>query len=177
MKDSHKVLKIIGIIFVIGFLCILPKKIIDIINDNKSGEKTVSKSIGDLIIEIFDLLTQAVPPELPLCLSICLSIAQNRCKKQRIICINKEKINSAGKISVCVFDKTGTLTEDHLNIASFLPVSFYQTPNGNIRIKFSNEINDIEIKAKAIFEYSNKKRAILNPKFLKVKLLNFLLNV
>lgn len=161
MKDSHKVLKIIGIIFVIGFLCILPKKIIDIINDNKSGEKTVSKSIGDLIIEIFDLLTQAVPPELPLCLSICLSIAQNRCKKQRIICINKEKINSAGKISVCVFDKTGTLTEDHLNIASFLPVSFYQTPNGNIRIKFSNEINDIEIKAKAIFEYYKQKKS--NP--------------
>ena len=31
MKDSHKVLKIIGIIFGIGFLAILPKKIKDII--------------------------------------------------------------------------------------------------------------------------------------------------
>ena len=158
MKDSHKVLKIIGIVFVVGFLAILPKRIIDIINDNKSGEKDTKSGVSDLIIEIFDLLTQAVPPELPLCLSICLSIAQSRCKKQNIICINKDKINSAGKISVCVFDKTGTLTEDHLNIASFLPVSFYQAPNGAIKIKFSNEVNDIEKDAKLIYEYYKNKK-------------------
>ena len=161
MKDSHKVLKIIGIVFVIGFLCILPKKIKDIIHDNKAGTKDIKNGVVDLIIEIADLLTQAVPPELPLCLSICLSIAQRRCKNQNIICINKDKINSAGKISVCVFDKTGTLTEDHLNIASFLPVSFYQTQNGNIRIKFSNEITDMESIAKSNYEYYKKKK--LNP--------------
>ena len=158
MKDSHKVLKIIGIIFVIGFLVILPKKIIDLVNDNKQGVKNVKEGILDLIIEVCDLLTQAVPPELPLCLSICLSIAQKRCRKLNIICINKDKINSAGKISVCVFDKTGTLTEDHLNIASFVPVSFYQTQNGNIRIKFANEINDIESIAKSSYEYFKNKK-------------------
>ena len=94
MKDSHKVLKIIGGIFVIGFLAILPSKIIAIVNDSKEGGKSVSDGVIDLIIEIADLLTQAVPPELPLCLSICLSIAQNRCKKENIICINKYKINT-----------------------------------------------------------------------------------
>ena len=161
MKDSHKVLKIIGIIFVIGFLCILPTKIIAIVNENKNGTKSVKNGVIDLIIEIADLLTQAVPPELPLCLSICLSIAQNRCKKEKIICINKDRINSAGKISVCVFDKTGTLTEDHLNIASFVPVSFYQTQNGNIRIKFANEINDIDKIAELIFDYYKNKK--INP--------------
>ena len=159
MKESHKVLKIIGIIFVVGFLAILPKKIIDLVNENKKGNLNIKKGIVDLIIEICDLLTQAVPPELPLCLSICLSIAQRRCKSQRIICINKDKINSAGKISVCVFDKTGTLTEDHLNIASFLPVSFYQTQNGNIRIKFINEVTDVDKLAKLIYEYFKKKKA------------------
>ena len=161
MKDSHKVLKIIGIIFVLGFLCILPKKIIDIIHDNKNKDKTIKNGVIELIIELADLLTQAVPPELPLCLSICLSIAQRRCRKQQIICINKDKINSAGKISVCVFDKTGTLTEDHLNISSYLPVSFYQTENGKIKIKFSKEINDIEKIAKLSYEYYKKKK--LNP--------------
>ncbi len=159
MKDSHKVLKIIGGIFVIGFLAILPSKIIAIVNDSKEGGKSVSDGVIDLIIEIADLLTQAVPPELPLCLSICLSIAQNRCKKENIICINKDKINSAGKISVCVFDKTGTLTEDHLNIASYVPVSLYQSQTGNIRIKFANEINSLEKMAQSTYEYyKNKKK-------------------
>ena len=79
-------------------------------------------------------------------------------QKKNIICINKDKINSAGKISVCVFDKTGTLTEDNLNIASFLPVSFYQAPNGAIKIKFSNEVNDIEKDAKLIYEYYKNKK-------------------
>lgn len=90
-----------------------------------------------------------------------LTIAQSRCKKQQIISINKDKINSAGKISVCVFDKTGTLTEDHLNIATYLPVSFYQGQNGAIKIKFSTEVNDIETLAKLIYEYYKNKKA--NP--------------
>ena len=159
LKDSHKVLKIIGIIFVIGFLAILPSKIIAIVNESKEGNKNIKTAIVDLIIEIADLLTQAVPPELPLCLSICLSIAQTRCKKENIICINKDKINSAGKISVCVFDKTGTLTEDHLNIASYVPVSLYQSQNGNIRIKFTQEIDNIEKMSQAVYEYyKNKKK-------------------
>ena len=158
MKDSYKVLKIIGIIFAIGFLCILPKKIIAIINENKNENKSIKKGVVDLIIEVADLLTQAVPPELPLCLSICLTIAQSRCRKQQIICINKDKINSAGKISVCVFDKTGTLTEDHLNIDSFLPVSFYQTENGKIKIKFSNRIDNVESISKSSYEYYKKKK-------------------
>ena len=158
MKDSHKVLKIIGVIFAIGFLCILPKRIIEIIRENKNGNSSINKGVVDLIIELADLLTQAVPPELPLCLSICLSIAQRRCRKLQIICINKDKINSAGKISVCVFDKTGTLTEDHLNISSYLPVSFYQSENGKIKIKFSNKIDNIEEIAKSSYEYYKKKK-------------------
>jgi magnesium-transporting ATPase (P-type) len=97
-KDSYKVLKIIGIIFVIGFLAILPKKIKDVIEDSKKGEKSTKSGVIDLIIEIADLLTQAVPPELPLCLSICLSIAQSRCKKQNIICKTKIKLILQAKL-------------------------------------------------------------------------------
>ena len=54
MKDSHKVLKIIGIIFEIGFLAILPKRILDIIKDSKNGEKSKKSGISNLIIEILD---------------------------------------------------------------------------------------------------------------------------
>lgn len=104
LKDSHKVLKIIGVIFVIGFLDILPSKIFDIVNESKERKKNVKRGIIGLRIKIADLLVQAVPPELHLCLIICLSIAQNRCKKKNIVSINKDKINSAGKISVFIFD-------------------------------------------------------------------------
>ena len=99
----------------------------------KSDEKNIL--IKELIVDILDLLTQAIPPELPLCLRICLGIAQKRCKERKIICINKEKINSVGKINVCVFDKTGTLTKDHLDISSFLPVTIIPSKNQNEKHK------------------------------------------
>ena len=101
-----------------------------------------------------DLLTQAIPPELPLCLGICLGIAQKRCKEKRIICINKEKINSAGKINVCVFDKTGTLTKDHLNIYAFLPVSISPLKNKNEKkFIFGKETKSIESMAEMSYHY------------------------
>ena len=149
LVDSFKFLKIIGIIFAFGFLVILPIKITRIV---KSDEK--KELIKELITDVLDLLTQAIPPELPLCLGICLGIAQKRCKEKRIICINKEKINSAGKINVCVFDKTGTLTKDHLNIYAFLPVSI--SPLKNKKEKkfiFGKETKSIESMAEMSYHY------------------------
>ena len=145
LVDSFKFLKIIGIIFAFGFLVILPIKITRIV---KSDEKK------ELITDVLDLLTQAIPPELPLCLGICLGIAQKRCKEKRIICINKEKINSAGKINVCVFDKTGTLTKDHLNIYAFLPVSISPLKNKNEKkFIFGKETKSIESMAEMSYHY------------------------
>jgi len=151
LVDSFKFLKIIGIIFGLGFLVVLPIKIKRIV---KSDEK--KELIKELIIDILDLLTQAIPPELPLCLGICLGIAQKRCKQRNIICINKEKINSAGKINVCVFDKTGTLTKDHLNIYAFLPVSILSSKNKNEKQKkfiFGKETKSIESMAETSYYY------------------------
>ena len=149
LVDSFKFLKIIGIIFAFGFLVILPIKITRIV---KSDEK--KELIKELITDVLDLLTQAIPPELPLCLGICLGIAQKRCKEKRIICINKEKINSAGKINVCVFDKTGTLTKDHLNIYAFLPVSISPLKNKNEKkFIFGKETKSIESMAEMSYHY------------------------
>ena len=53
------------------------------------------------------------------------------------MCINRDKITSAGKIDVCVFDKTGTLTEDHLNIAGFLPVESHHRDMNQINININ----------------------------------------
>ena len=151
LVDSFKFLKIIGIIFAFGFLVVLPIKIKRIV---KSDEK--KELIKELITDVLDLLTQAIPPELPLCLGICLGIAQKRCKERKILCINKEKINSAGKINVCVFDKTGTLTKDHLNIFAFVPVSILPSKNKNEKQKkfiFGKETKSIESMAETSYHY------------------------
>ena len=149
LVDSFKFLKIIGIIFALGFLVILPIKIKRIFNSDEKKEL-----IGELFTDILDLLTQAIPPELPLCLGICLGIAQKRCKEKRIICINKEKINSAGKINVCVFDKTGTLTKDHLNIYAFLPVTISSLKNKTEKkFIFGKEKKSIELMSEESYHY------------------------
>lgn len=64
MRDSIKALKLVGIIFLIGFFILLPIKIKDIVKDSSDAIK-VLKDIWDLFLEICELLTQAVPPELP----------------------------------------------------------------------------------------------------------------
>ena len=159
MRDSIKVLKIIALIFVVGFLSVLPVKI-DRIRNEKNDKKG---KIKELIEEVLDLLTQAVPPELPLCLGICLGIAQKRCKKKDIICINKDKINSSGKIKVCVFDKTGTLTEDHLDIYSYVPISVNEAnqEDKNKNFVFGAETKSVKDIAESSYNYYKDK--IKNP--------------
>ena len=119
-NDSYKFIIFMALLCVVAFFSFLPIKIINIKDNDKIKDKR-KKYIG-LIKQGLDLITTAVPPALPCCLGIGISIAQSRFKKKRIMCINRDKINPAGKINICVFDKTGTLTEDHLNIAGFLPV-------------------------------------------------------
>ena len=158
MIDSIKVLKIIVFIFLVGFISLLPYKIWVIIDDTLENEK--GEEIKELFLQVLDLLTQAVPPELPLCLGICLGIAQKRCKKRHITCINKEKINSAGKIKVCVFDKTGTLTEDHLDIYSYVPITVNSGDNlddNKRNFIFGQETRSVEEMAKNSYKYYKDK--------------------
>ena len=149
--------KRVNFIFLVGFISLLPYKILHIKNSsaNEQGDE-----IKELFSQVLDLLTQAVPPELPLCLGICLGIAQKRCKKRHITCINKEKINSAGKIKVCVFDKTGTLTEDHLDIYSYVPITVNSGDNlddNKRNFIFGQETRSVEEMAKNSYNYYKDK--------------------
>ena len=168
MRDSIRALKLILILFAIGFLCILPYKIKNVIDkyneeiDQNKKKSLLKDEIKDLFGELLDLLTQAIPPELPLCLGICLGIAQKRCKGKHILCINKEKINSAGKIKVCVFDKTGTLTEDHLDIYAYLPVTMSSKKNEDeVEDKknffFGKETKSVKEMAQSSYQYYKNK--------------------
>ncbi|OMJ77375.1 hypothetical protein SteCoe_23073 [Stentor coeruleus] len=71
---------------------------------------------GDIAIKLLDLITIAVPPALPLTMSIGVGYSMGRLKKKLINCISQPAINSSGRVSVICFDKTGTLTKDEMSL-------------------------------------------------------------
>ncbi|KAF0700986.1 Aste57867_8432 [Aphanomyces stellatus] len=65
-----------------------------------------------ILVSSLDLITIAVPPALPLILSVGVGYSLHRLQRQGIFCIDSPKINLAGHLTCFCFDKTGTLTTD-----------------------------------------------------------------
>ena len=126
-KESAKFIMYMAILCVVTYIAMLPQRII--YAKNLKDPEDRKYEYKEIVIKGLDLITTAVPPSLPCCLGIGIGTAQRTIKKKGIMCINRNKITSAGKINICVFDKTGTLTEDHLNIAGFLPVEAHGGDN------------------------------------------------
>ncbi|KAJ3102089.1 hypothetical protein HDU97_000803 [Phlyctochytrium planicorne] len=70
-----------------------------------------------VVVTSLDLITIAVPPALPLILTVGIGLALQRLKQKNIFCISPERINYAGRIDVFCWDKTGTLTTPRLSWA------------------------------------------------------------
>ena len=157
-RESAKFMIFLAIVCVLGFIGVLPVKI-NRIRDIKNAKERNS-AYKELINQFLDLITTAVPPSLPCCLGVGIGIAQRRFKKNGIMCINRDKITSAGKINVCVFDKTGTLTEDHLNIAGFLPVEAHHKDDSSSLIN-TNESHNVFIFGK----YTDSIKSLSNENF------------
>ncbi|KAJ1860752.1 hypothetical protein LPJ73_001246 [Coemansia sp. RSA 2703] len=69
-----------------------------------------------IVVRALDLITVVVPPALPATMSIGVSFALARLRKQHIYCTSPARINVCGKLNVMCFDKTGTLTEEGLDV-------------------------------------------------------------
>ena len=108
-KDSYKYIAMMSILCLVGFAISIPFL-----------RKTQDWS--DILKKSLDLITTAVPPSLPACLGIGISYSIARLKKQKIMCIARDRVNVAGKVNILCFDKTGTLTEDHLDIYGYRAV-------------------------------------------------------
>jgi cation-transporting P-type ATPase 13A2 len=67
-----------------------------------------------IVIRYFAGITYAVPPELPVVMSMGLIFSLGKLRNKNIFCINPTKVRAAGRVSIMVFDKTGTLTESGL---------------------------------------------------------------
>ena len=129
-----------AILSFVGFIISLPFLI-------KSGMSAIAIAKRSL-----DLVTTTVPPALPACLGIGITYALTRLRKHQITCINRERVNIAGKVDMICFDKTGTLTEDHLDIWGFVPTKF-----SNEKIVFNDFSNDCKLQSLKAFDHYKKK--------------------
>ena len=89
-----------------------------------------------IIARGLDLLTIAVPPALPIALTVGTVFAVDRLKTQKISCIAPTRVNLCGLLDVICFDKTGTLTNSGLDVKGV------RTTNSNPPI-FDTECNNI----------------------------------
>ena len=148
-KDSVRYIYLMAILSILGFIIALPFLV-------KSGMNWVN-----IMKRSLDLVTTTVPPALPACIGIGITYALTRLKRDKIICINTDRVNIAGKVNMIVFDKTGTLTEDLSDIKGFLPTTFFE---GN-KVIFDNFIINCNLNSKRAFHhYKNKKLSSLHDK-------------
>ena len=104
----------------IAFMLIICVVIFSIaaINLKKAGATDLK-----VFIRFLDMVTIAVPPALPACLTIALVFSIGRLKKKEVFVTSPDRIAMAGQLDVIAFDKTGTLTEIGLDLHRILPAS------------------------------------------------------
>lgn len=102
---------------------------------------SVQNTTGWIIVNCLNLVTIAIPPALPLALSIGLSVSFTRLQTKKIFCINPPRIVNAGRVNTACFDKTGTLTEDGLSLRGVCAV---QEANGGSALALSDIQADVQ---------------------------------
>ncbi|GLC61164.1 hypothetical protein PLESTB_001725200 [Pleodorina starrii] len=82
----------------------------------------VGASAESIVERFFDMITIAVPPALPACLTVATVCSIGRLRKKGIYVTGPDRITLAGQLDVICFDKTGTLTEQGLDLQGIVPV-------------------------------------------------------
>ena len=141
-KDSYKYIGMMSILCIVGFAISIPFLV-------KTQEWT------EILKKSLDLITTAVPPSLPACLGIGISYSISRLKKQKIMCIARDRVNTAGKVNILCFDKTGTLTEDHLDIYGYRSVKM---KNNSQDFQFNPFIKDAYENASQAYNYYKQRK-------------------
>ena len=129
-QDSFKLLIIIFFVVFFAFIWLIAHVKNSIYSDYYGNSL--------IFIRALQLFTVAVPPVLPLSLTIGLEIANRRLKRKNIYTLFLDKINLAGRVKHCCFDKTGTLTENLLKLKGIKPVTRHlKTENLNMNQNYT----------------------------------------
>lgn len=80
----------------------------------------LQKSYYKMLLEIILILTNVVPPELPLELTIAVNSAVQKLLTLGVFCLEPFRIINAGKVEIACFDKTGTLTESNMKMSKYI---------------------------------------------------------
>ena len=62
---------------------------------------------GRIVVRFLDMITVAVPPALPACLTIAMVFSISRLRKMSIFVTGPHTITVAGRLDAICFDKTG----------------------------------------------------------------------
>jgi cation-transporting ATPase 13A3/4/5 len=100
-------------IFIFFFIGIIIISILTAINDE-------DYSISVLFRAILDLLTIAIPPTLPLSLTIGSFYYHYSLLNKNVSCSGIYRLMASGKINKLIFDKTGTLTEEDVELYGYV---------------------------------------------------------
>lgn len=97
-QDSMKFMAILGFVAIVAFL-------------NRAYDSfKAGQTFWVALFNSLDLITIAVPPALPLILTVGIGFSLQRLKEAYIYCINPERLNYAGRLDTMCWDKTGTIT-------------------------------------------------------------------
>ncbi|EEQ99355.1 cation-transporting ATPase 13a1, putative [Perkinsus marinus ATCC 50983] len=79
-------------------------------------EPSLTPSKWKLFLSLTHIITNVVPPEFPVTMSIAVTMCLGHLMRNNVYCTEPFRLPFAGQVDVCCFDKTGTITNGEMTL-------------------------------------------------------------